>query len=220
MSVADEPRLLTVEAAEQIRELIIGQVLLPGEKIRQADIADRIGVSRSPLREALRTLASEGLVTYESNRGYVVSRLSADELAQIYRMRQLLETDLLSSVRKPQPEEVAAINEFNERLIRAQQVNDLAGILNANREFHFAIFRLSPLDRIFAEVHRLWTLSEGYRATYLMMPETRSRIVKEHTQIVAAVRKPDHKRLIELSDAHRAASEEIVVLMLSRSARR
>jgi DNA-binding GntR family transcriptional regulator len=64
-------------AAAQIRGLIIDGVLLPGEKVRQADLAAKIGVSRSPLREALRTLESERVVSYEINRGYVVARPDA-----------------------------------------------------------------------------------------------------------------------------------------------
>src|ERR1700747_1025824 len=70
-----EPLQLTLEAAAQIRGLIIDRVLLPGEKIRQVELADRIGVSRSPLREALRTLESEGVVAYGINRRYVVAKL-------------------------------------------------------------------------------------------------------------------------------------------------
>ncbi|HJY60431.1 MAG TPA: GntR family transcriptional regulator, partial [Streptosporangiaceae bacterium] len=90
-----EPLQLTLEAAAQIRGLIIDRVLLPGEKIRQVELAERIGVSRSPLREALRTLESEGVVAYEINRGYVVAKLDDDDLAQIHRMRTLLEDELL-----------------------------------------------------------------------------------------------------------------------------
>src|SRR6201984_3315300 len=70
-----EPLQLTLQAAAQIRGLIIDRVLLPGEKIRQVELADRIGVSRSPLREALRTLESEGVVAYGINRRYVVAKL-------------------------------------------------------------------------------------------------------------------------------------------------
>src|ERR1700721_1986922 len=71
-----EPLQLTLEAAAQIRGLIIDRVLLPGEKIRQVELADRIGVSRSPLREALRTLESEGVVAYEINPGEAVPPLA------------------------------------------------------------------------------------------------------------------------------------------------
>src|SRR5277367_5587230 len=98
-SAEAEPLQLTLQAAAQIRGLIIDRVLLPGEKILQVELAERIGVSRSPLREALRTLESEGVVAYEANRGYVVARVGDDDLAQIYRMRALIEDELLRTVR-------------------------------------------------------------------------------------------------------------------------
>src|SRR6201988_2017021 len=85
VAVAAGTPQLTLEAADQIRDLIVRRVLLPGEKIRQVELANRVGVSRSPLREALRTLESEGIVSYEINRGYVVSRLDRHDLEQIYR---------------------------------------------------------------------------------------------------------------------------------------
>src|SRR5712691_719221 len=76
---------LTLRAAAQIRGLIMDGVLLPGEKLRQLELAERIGVSRSPLREALRTLESEGMLSYEANRGYVVARLEQGDVAEILR---------------------------------------------------------------------------------------------------------------------------------------
>jgi DNA-binding GntR family transcriptional regulator len=78
---------LASDAAEKLRGLIAARLLLPGEEIRQVDIASQLGVSRSPLREALRTFESEGVVLYEANRGYVVAKLAVHDLAQIYRLR-------------------------------------------------------------------------------------------------------------------------------------
>src|ERR1700719_4944406 len=96
--MTSEPIQLTFRAATLIRGMVFDGILLPGEKIRQVELAERIGVSRSPLREALRTLESEGVVTYEINRGYVVARLDDEDLAQIHRMRTLLEDELLRTV--------------------------------------------------------------------------------------------------------------------------
>src|ERR1700722_8992997 len=111
-----EPLQLTLQAAAQIRGLIIDRVLLPGEKILQVELAERIGVSRSPLREALRTLESEGVVTYEANRGYVVARVGDEDLAQIYRMRALLEDELLRTVRRPDAAVLDELREINDKL--------------------------------------------------------------------------------------------------------
>src|SRR6201987_1060894 len=135
-----EPLQLTLQAAAQIRGLIIDRVLLPGEKIRQVELAERIGVSRSPLREALRTLESEGVVTYEINRGYVVARLDDEDLAQIHRMVELLEHELLRTVRRPGTGVPNELKELNGKLMTSIDEHNVTEVLRYNREFHFKIF--------------------------------------------------------------------------------
>ena len=160
-----ERQQLTLKATEQIRDLIVSGQFLPGEKIRQVELSNQVGVSRSPLREALRTLESEGIVRYETNRGYVVSRLNADDLTQIYRMRELLENELLVTIHKPTARELQRLEKHNKELSQAIDAHSITDMLRSNREFHFAIFDLSPLTLVRRETLRLWQLSEGYRVT-------------------------------------------------------
>jgi DNA-binding GntR family transcriptional regulator len=212
-----EPPQLTLEAAAQIRGLIIDRVLLPGEKIRQVELAERLGVSRSPLREALRTLESEGVVTYETNRGYVIARLGEEDLVQIFRMRALLEGDLLRTIERPGPEVLSGLKDLNDAMMAAIDARDVANILRTNREFHFTIFELSPLNQFRREVERLWQLSEGYSAQWWWrMPEARTRINSEHKSIIVALRKFDLDRLVELCEAHRTGGFERTVTGASR----
>jgi DNA-binding GntR family transcriptional regulator len=199
-----EPLQLTLQAAAQIRGLIIDRVLLPGEKIRQVELADRIGVSRSPLREALRTLESEGVVSYEINRGYVVSRFDDDDLAQIYRMRALLEDELLRTVKRPDAAALNDLKDLNEKMMVAIDERNVAEVLRYNREFHFAIFDLSPLSQFLREVRRLWQMSEGYSAAWWWrQPEAKKRIYAEHKAIIGALRKFDLDRVVEICAVHR-----------------
>src|ERR1700730_4523909 len=121
---SSEPKQLTLEAAAQIRGLIIARLLLPGEKIRQVDLAERLGVSRSPLREALRTLESEGVVTYETNRGYVIARLGEEDLVQIFRMRGLLEGDLLRTITRPGPDVLGQLKDLNDIMMAGIDARD------------------------------------------------------------------------------------------------
>jgi DNA-binding GntR family transcriptional regulator len=204
VGTSSEPPQLTLEAAAQIRGLIIDRVLLPGEKIRQVELAERLGVSRSPLREALRTLESEGVVNYETNRGYVIARLGEEDLVQIFTMRALLEGDLLRTITRPEPAVLSRLKDLNDAMMAAIDARDVGAILRTNREFHFTIFELSPLNQFQREVERLWQLSEGYSAQWWWrMPEARTRINREHKAIIAALRKFDLDRLVELCEAHR-----------------
>jgi DNA-binding GntR family transcriptional regulator len=210
---ASAPLQLTLQAAAQIRGLIIDRVLLPGEKVRQVELAERLGVSRSPLREALRTLESEGVVTYELNRGYLVARLDDDDLAQIYRMRSLLESELLQTISEPAPGVPSRLVELNDAMMQAIDERNVAEVLRYNRDFHFAIFDLSPLVQFRREIGRLWHMSEGYSASWWWrMPQARTRIDAEHKAIIAALEKYDVTQVIDLCAHHRVGGMERAVL--------
>jgi DNA-binding GntR family transcriptional regulator len=203
------PLQLTLQAAAHIRGLIIDRVLLPGEKIRQVDLAGRIGVSRSPLREALRTLESEGVVSYNVNRGYIVARLDDDDLAQIYRMRSVFEQELLFTIARPAGAVLAQLTQLNTDMIEAIDRENFAEVMRFNREFHFMIFDLSPLNQFRREAQRLWQLSEGYSTQWWWRtPEARTRIDAEHLEIIRLLESFDLDRLVEVCELHRIGGHE------------
>ncbi len=211
----DQTTDLTREAIEALREMIVRRQLAPGAQIRQVELASRLGLSRSPLRQALSALETEGLVTHEQQRGYFVARMSVDHLSQIYRMRELLETELLRTVRVPEASELAPLAARNDEIAAAMADGDVAGMLVANRAFHFALFELSPLGAIRQDVERLWNTSEPYRATYLWQPTTRRRIIREHEQMLAALARGDRTRLVQIADRHRGAARAAVTELLA-----
>jgi len=206
--MTSEPIQLTLRAAALIRGMIFDGELLPGEKLRQVELAERIGVSRSPLREALRTLESEGLLAYEMNRGYMVTRLEASEVAELYFMRALLEHELMRTIARPDKDVLDVLEKHNETMMAAIRQEDIAEIMRANRDFHFTIFELSPMRQFRQEIARLWQLCEGYRHWWWHMPDAATRIDREHKQIVRTLRRYDLERLIELCDAHRVGGHE------------
>ncbi|TWG98589.1 DNA-binding GntR family transcriptional regulator [Nocardioides sp. J9] len=197
--------------AEQIRALIARQELLPGQKIVQIDLANRLGVSRSPLREALRELESDGLVSYEANRGYAVARISAAELAQVYKLRAFLETEIFRSLPKPSKAQMAALVDINKRIEKASRDGDVGEMLGLIRDFHFAIFDLSDLTVFRRQVRRLWQLSEVYRAIYLRLPDSRENIIRDHERMLRALREYDLDNLVGISEEHRSGAAQVIL---------
>jgi DNA-binding GntR family transcriptional regulator len=195
-------------ATEELRSMILQQRLAPGQQLRQDLLAWELGLSRSPLREALRVLEAEGLVRYSPNQGYFVTRLDVDDLRQVYLMRGLLERALVGALTEVP---VAALERLNAEVRDAASV---PGLLAANRRFHFAIFEASGLDVVVQQLDRLWNLSEPYQAAYVAQPGVRERIVQEHEEMIEALRTGDLDRLAALSDAHRGASEASVLAVL------
>lgn len=102
-------------AAAELRRLIQIGLVAPGEHLRQEEIADHMRISWVPVREALLMLAADGVVVHRPNQGYFVPKISAAPIREIYQMRGLLESALLARLRWPSAEELAEINELDER---------------------------------------------------------------------------------------------------------
>jgi DNA-binding GntR family transcriptional regulator len=209
----------TVSLAERailaLREMVHDGVLLPGQPIRQAAVAEQLGISRVPVREALQNLQAEGLVGPSPGGGFVVARLSAGELAQIYLMRRLLETEMLHRVGPVPADEISAIAELNARMEPLVEQPSAHEWKRLNRELHFRMFRLSGLAYVVTEVSRLWDKTEPYRSVYSTQHAVRVRIVAEHGKLIDALSRGATEELIAHMDIHRGASERDVVSVLT-----
>jgi DNA-binding GntR family transcriptional regulator len=206
-----QPAQLARRAADVVREMIRRGELLPGEKVHQVDIAKMAGVSRSPLREALRTLEAEGLVRYETNRGYVVSRLRLEELAELYELRTLIETEIIASIKKPNAAVIRRMERYLAAMEAAIDRNDFPSIAEAYRGFHGQLFTLSDRIVFRREVERLWQMTDTYHAAYAMPPFVAERALTYHRGIIAALKANDVARVIEIAADMRSLQEHIIV---------
>jgi DNA-binding GntR family transcriptional regulator len=187
-----------------LRRAIVRGDLRPGEQVRQEALAERFGVSRVPLREALKILEGEGSVTYLPHRGYFVAELSLDELLEVYRIRQLLEAE---AVRVGLPlltdADVAALATAVEACEQAGRAGDLVAMTEANRALHFLLFSAAGMPRLERQIRILWDATDVYRSVYYGVSDNRSAVEAEHRGILEAVRRRDTERVILLLDEHR-----------------
>lgn len=193
-------------ALGKLREMIVSGVLLPGEQIRQQEVAERFGVSRVPLREALNVLARQGLLLHRPHQGYFVAKRLPMELAQVRRMLQMLENELLKSLSWPDEECLAALEQLNSQMAVHADRTDWMGLLSLNRQFHFRIFELSPYSLILDQVARLWDIAEPFIANKLTLREARLRTCQEHTCLLDALRRHDREGCIRLLHEHRSST--------------
>ena len=171
--------------------------------------AERARVSLIPLREALRALAGEGLVTYRPRRGYVVTELDLAELEEVYRLRRLLETDSLRrGVPKATPDDAAALETAADECRTAARNGHVARQLSANRRFHDRLHALAGSSAATRLIDLLWDSTEAYRALYYALPGEADAADQAHRAIIEAVRARDAKRVVALQDEHRARALE------------
>ena len=203
----------TVLAA--LREDIRTGVLAPGDQIVQESLAERYGVSRVPLREALKTLESEGQVAYFPHRGYFVAELSVADLMEVYRLRALLEAEAIrAAVPALGDDDVDALAHLAADVDAASVRGDLTAVSVANRRFHFALFDAAGMPRLSRLLRQLWEATDAYRSLYFQAPANRDRIAGEHAAMVEALRARDAAAVIALHDRHRGNSVEAVRALL------
>ncbi|MGX7726969.1 transcriptional regulator, GntR family [Rhodococcus rhodochrous J3] len=205
--------------ATEIERLIVTGDLLPGQPVRQELMAERLGVSRLPIREGLRQLASQGLVEHRRNVGYTVVRLEQSEFDQIYLMRHALEREVLASLPVFDADALAEIRMLGERVAEAAERGDLLEMRLANQDFHFAMFDRSPLGLVVSEIRRLWRLAMPYHAAYLFDAEVRRRVIAEHDAMIDALADHDNERLIALMNEHRRGGEAGTNMLLRNTTR-
>jgi DNA-binding GntR family transcriptional regulator len=187
-----------------LREAIIGGDLRPGERVRQEDVAARLGVSVAPVREALRILEQEGQVTYLPRRGYFVTELEYEDLTEIYGLRRLLEERAATAaLPRLQTADVARIRSAARDCAEAVQDGDVLTELAANRRFHFAIMEPAGQPHLLRLIRLLWDSTEAYRAIYYDSAGERRQSLDAHDRIIAALDACDAPQLVHELDAHR-----------------
>lgn len=189
---------------DELRKAIVAGTLSPGQPIRQDTIAHRLGVSRVPLREALKTLEAEGQVVYQPHRGYAVAELSLADLLEVYRLRELLESEAATvAVPRFTDTDLSRVAEAHDDVEAAADSGDLVDMIAANRRFHFRLLEPSGMPRLLRIVRTLWDATDAYRAVYYNSADNRERVREEHDLIMTAVRDGDADALITHLNAHR-----------------
>jgi DNA-binding GntR family transcriptional regulator len=181
----------SARVAEGIRDRIVRGTYPPGSRLRQEEIAERFGASRVPVREALKLLEAEGLVTLVPNAGAWVSKLTLAECEEVYQARERLEPLLM---RYSMPALTA--RDIIELAALAQQMtetDDVAEFLRLDRAFHMLSYSGADTLVLSDLVTRLWNTTQPYRRAYTLMIDDHSqRIVHdEHHLLVTAVREGD-----------------------------
>jgi DNA-binding GntR family transcriptional regulator len=177
--------------AASLREAILTGVYAPGTRIRQEDVAEQFGASRLPVREALRILESDGLVTLVANTGAWVAHLSLDECQEMYQIRERIEPLLLSyslpGLSAETLERLAALAD------EMQSGVDVETFLHLDREFHLLAYTGASTTILGDTVQRLWNSTQHYRRAFTLLasPDGTRAVHYEHQLLVGALKRGD-----------------------------
>jgi DNA-binding GntR family transcriptional regulator len=211
----DRPTTAPDAVVRELRRRILSGEIPPGAPLRQEALAEDFGVSRIPVREALRTLASEGHVTYATHRGFRVVELSVADLEDCYHLRGLIEDDLAARAMatggpRYRDDVTWAHEELND--VERRRPDAALELAARNRHFHWTVLR--PTPRASRILTGLWDASEPYRARWFASPEHVAAGAADHLAIRQAVMQGDAEALVARLRAHREAALEALRAVL------
>lgn len=191
-------RPLAEEVADRLRGDILTGVFLPGTRLVSQTLEDRYGVSHIPIREALRSLEAERLVTSRRGVGAVVAEVSEEDLHDLYDMRKLLEVHVLRRAAKNYDDNVIAQMEAAYQRLEATTPGEDSAWWLDHRRFHFSFLEpgLTPWSQRLLE--SMWYSVERYQRMYVLVFGSVTHANREHATLLEAVRDGDADQLVAL----------------------
>lgn len=199
-------------AAASLRDAIADGRLAPGQRLVESELAAALGVSRTPVREALRSLAAEGLVEMESGRGAVVKTHDAADLDDLFQMRALLEGEAaFRAASRIGTADLEALRASCDRYALIDPATDLAEFARENSLFHGIIHEAAGSPRLSSMIRLIADLPLVYRSYIWYDPQQKTHAAQYHSQIVASLASLDGERARILMKEHLLQARDLLV---------
>lgn len=207
MDLKVSPVSVQQQAANKLRAAILAGVFQPGERLIEADLCERLGVSRPSVREALRSLEAEKLIAIVPNRGPLVSSITWEQAKEIYQVRILLEGEAAAAcARRATPEIVQRMQDALSDFIKADKAGEAAGLLDATSRFYDEILKGCGNSVIRDTLNGLLARITFLRARSMSTPGRAKHSAREMKAILSAIQKhdPDAARKVAIQHIEEA----------------
>ena len=195
-----------------LRRAIITGEFAPGERLMEISLANRLGVSRTPVREAIRKLELEGLVIMIPRKGAQVAKITEKSLRDVIEIRCVLEEFAASlACERITPEGRENLKEAHENFVEAVKNGDILDIVEKDERFHDAIFQATSNERLITIINNLREQFYRYRMEYVKDIEQHSVLVNEHELLLRAIYDGDSETAKRIMRTHLQNQQEGVI---------
>ncbi len=205
---------LQFKVTTKLRELILKGQFSMGERLMQEEWASKLGVSRMPIREALRQLEVEGLVVIEPRKGAIVTPISTEDIEEIYQLRALLEGQAAEmAVNYLDVEDFEELETLYDKMIGLNgSEQEIEMYMSLNERFHGILIEACPWRRTKGFIETLWKGIPSY--TPSLLPDHFQASQKEHELMVAFAKQRDGEKLRDITEKHILRTKENLVNMI------
>lgn len=201
---------------QTLRQAILRGELKPGERLMEIHLARRLGVSRTPVREAIRKLELEGLVLMIPRKGAVVAEITVSDLEDVLEVRLALEELAVKhACRSITPEQIERVRALEEDFRAALDGDDVGESAQADMKFHDAIYEATGNSRLVQILNNLREQMYRYRMEYLKDRDSHIQLLREHCELLQALQEHDEPRALAVTVRHIERQKEYIIRMLS-----
>lgn len=195
-----------------LRDAILRGELEPGERLMEIQLAEKLGVSRTPVREAIRKLELEGLAIMLPRRGAIVAAITISDLKDVLEVRRVLEGLTIElACKRMTGEELSKLKESGEDFAKAVKGDDLTEIAKKDVAFHDIIYNSSRNQRLIQILNNLREQMYRYRLEYIKDANKRGTLVEEHKVIIEAIESKDAVMAKKAIKKHIANQEKTII---------
>jgi DNA-binding GntR family transcriptional regulator len=199
---------------DELRRVILDGAVPPGTPIPVGEVAEMFGVSPIPVRESLKTLTGEGLVQHRPNAGYAVAQLTGSELAEMYLVRETLESAAMTAAMHAADDaDRDHLCEVNRSLEQALKFDDAQAYHRQSREFHLALSRPSRMLRLVHMLESAWNITEPVQLMVHVEHTQRVVLHEDHQHMLAAFLARDANELLATSQIHNKRLNDVVAAL-------
>ena len=200
---------------ETLREAILKGVLSPGQHLMERQLAYQLGVSRTPVREAIRMLELEGLVNMVPRKGARVAAISEKSLCDVLEVRRALEElSVRLACTRMERDDLEKLDSINQQFIRACQGDDVVQIARIDESFHAVIYEAADNAKLLQLLNQMQNQMYRYRIEYIKLKERRQILVEEHKKIIHSLARRDADAAAEAINTHIAHQEQYVMSVI------
>mgnify|MGYP003835669639 CR=1 FL=1 len=197
---------------DTLREAIITGELKPGERLMEVKLAEKMGVSRTPVREAIRMLELEGLVNMYPRKGAHVAELSVKDIMDVLEVRASMDSLATRlAAERITDEEIKELKQIQAQFVNYADKDNLQGTIKKDVEFHELIYRASRNDRLLQIANNLREQVQRFRVIYLKDYSSPKNLIKEHEEICSAISARNLDMAQEFAQTHINNQEKVII---------
>lgn len=213
---------IDLDSYKPLREIVFGTMrnaiiegdFKPGQRLMEVQLAEQMGVSRTPVREAIRKLELEGLVVMVPRKGAYVAGLSSEDIKEVVEIRAVLEGFAAKQAANNSTDKV--ISTLREVLINFEKAvaeNNVVDLINYDTQFHDVIYKAAKNTRLIQMISSLREQVQRYRVAYFTKMHSMEKVLKEHRKMLEAIKDKNSDLARQIAEVHIATTEELLAVM-------